>query len=361
MTEHPPFETGDGSLPGSPPVQLPDPEPIGAPAVGPTGAVATPGSARSGLTSWIGAGVAAAALVVGGAVVIGRSGPVAADADPAAATTAATSASESGSSTGSATSGPGDASGSGSPSRPSDAAGPEAMRPPGGAGAITAIDGTTLTLAATDPSGAETTLTVTTDDTTTYTEVVAGAVPDLAVGDHVVVMGEADDTGTAVTAAAIVDRGDQAPLGGRGGGMPGGAPPEGMAPPEGVVPPEGMAPPEGMTPPDGAVGHARPTMGTITAIDGATVTVEDEDGSAVTVTTTADTQVSVIRAITFADLRVGDSVRVHGESDGTTVTAVAVQRGDLTAGPMMGGHGGGRPGGPSRGSDSSPTATPDGE
>ena len=45
--------------------------------------------------------------------------------------------------------------------------------------------------------------------------------------------------------------------------------------------------------------------------------------------TTADTTISVTKAITLADLEVGDTVSAIGTTDGSTVTADTVQKGDL--------------------------------
>ena len=56
-------------------------------------------------------------------------------------------------------------------------------------GTITAIDGTTLTLDSTDPSGETSTVTVETTDETAFRETVEGTLADVAVGDNIVAMG----------------------------------------------------------------------------------------------------------------------------------------------------------------------------
>jgi hypothetical protein len=84
----------------------------------------------------------------------------------------------------------------------------------------------------------------------------------------------------------------------------------------------------------------------VKSIDGTTITVESADGSTVTVSTTADTTISVTKTITLGDLEVGDTVTAMGETDGSTVTADTVQKGDF-------GFGGGR----FRGPDGAPPQT----
>ena len=54
------------------------------------------------------------------------------------------------------------------------------------------------------------------------------------------------------------------------------------------------------------------TAGTVESINGTTITVESVDGSTVVVATTADTAITVTKAISLADLAVGDTVSVLG-------------------------------------------------
>lgn len=229
--------------------------------------------------------------------------------------------------------------------QPSDGAGPGFGG--GTSGTVEAVDGDTISVR--DDSDELVEVTATSE--TEVVEVVEGSVEDLAVGDNVLVVGEADDDGV-VAASSITDSGDQAAtVGGPGGGF---TPPEGMelpeggGPPEGMSIPEGMSLPEGMEPPDGAGSggpgaFTPPTAGEITAIDGSTVTVETAEGDAVTVTVDEATTVTVSSAIAVADLAEGDAVVVVGETSDGVVSALSIRAGDpdLLASGL-----GGRPGGP---------------
>ena len=153
-----------------------------------------------------------------------------------------------------------------------------------------------------------------------------GTLADVEVGDNVIAMGTPSDLG--LTAANIIDNGDEA----AGTDFrPGGPPPDGagdgMPPsfPDGGPGGGGNAPGGGRFG-DGAGGFA---AGTVKSVDGTTITVESADGSTVTVSTTSDTTISVTKAITLADLEVGDTVSAIGATDGSTVTADTVQKGDL--------------------------------
>ena len=87
------------------------------------------------------------------------------------------------------------------------------------AGTVTSVDGDTVTLELDDGS----TVTVTTTDDTTVTTTTDASVSDLAEGDSLTVMGEADDDGN-VSATAISEG-----TAGFGGGMGGGTPPAGAS------------------------------------------------------------------------------------------------------------------------------------
>ncbi len=77
--------------------------------------------------------------------------------------------------------------------------------------------------------------------------------------------------------------------------------------------------------PGGPGGRGHGARGTITAIDGTTLTVESEDGATVTVTTSDDTRVTEATEGTLADIATGDTVRVMGpEGDDGRVAARAV-------------------------------------
>ena len=73
------------------------------------------------------------------------------------------------------------------------------------------------------------------------------------------------------------------------------------------------------------------TAGSIVSVDGPTIMVQAQDGTSVTVTASANTMVSITSEASLSDLAVGDTVRVVGSTDGTTVTATAIQTGDLGA------------------------------
>lgn len=321
---------------------------------GPTTDAAADGDAprrSAGMRSWLVAGAVTLVLIVGAVFVLGRS--------------SSGSSSEAAASTGSASSSDG-----------SSSQGQLTFRGRGTSGEITDIGDVSFTVSTTDQSGESSTVTVQVTDTTTYTASVEGSASDLAVGDNVTVIGEEATDGASVAASSIVDSGDiETAFGGQGGpDSQTGAPPDFSA--EGMTPPDGAtgAPPdfsdEGMTPPDGAAGgpaggpamSLRPTAGSITAIDGSTLTVETADGESVTVTLSDDTTVTVAEEISFDDLEQGDQVRVSGETDGDTVTAVRVEIGDagLSFGPGGGtgpgtgmGPGGQAPRSDSSGSDSS--------
>lgn len=214
----------------------------------------------------------------------------------------------------------------------------------GGAnGDVVDIDGSTLTVETTDPSGATTTVVVETSDDTVVTERVDGSLDDLTVGESVVVIGES--TADGITATSI-NAGTEL-----GGGFPGGGgrgdfePPEDFQPPEGFELPEGAEPPEGFRPPGAGQNAGGFTSGEVTAVDGQTITIESSDGETVNVTVTDDTTVSVNETRSVSDIETGDTVRVMGETEDSTVTAESIVIGDLGFGP--GGFGGpGRPDAP---------------
>lgn len=68
-----------------------------------------------------------------------------------------------------------------------------------------------------------------------------------------------------------------------------------------------------------ALGDLGAAWGTITAIDGATITLDSVTGESVTVKTDANTQVIAVAGNSVADLKVGDSVVAEGDkgADGT--------------------------------------------
>jgi len=202
---------------------------------------------------------------------------------------------------------------------------------PGGMGArgeITAIDGDSFTVQATDRSGDSSTVTVKTDDSTVYRDQVSGKVSDLRAGDTVLVAGT-EKSGS--IAATTIREGD-----GAGGGF-------GRRQGDQPTPPEGGQFDGGQGGPPDADGRGF-AAGTITKVDGGTLTVKTMAGDTVKVTTSGDTDVVTTEAIGLSDLAKGDTVRVVGETDGDTVTARSVVRGDADLGFGPGGPGG-RPAG----------------
>jgi len=93
--------------------------------------------------------------------------------------------------------------------------------------------------------------------------------------------------------------------------------------------------PDGAT--GGPAGAGDVTAGTITGIDGDTITLKLADGSTVKVTSSSDTTVTTSETSSVRDLAKGDSIVVSGTagSDGT-VAATTVREGDT-------GFGGGTP------------------
>jgi hypothetical protein len=261
-----------------------------------------------------GAGALVVVLAAGIGVAAGRMGG---DSDPTA-----TASADGGGDSSDARDGPGQQPGGGRP---------------GVSGTITAIDGSTFTVSTSSDESVE----VATTDGTTFGETVEGSAGDLAVGDHVSVVGGSEGDDSTITAGQVIDSGDDedllgggGPLGGGGQFGGGGGPPEGFDPDN---PPEGVDPPEGFDPddlPQGAPGGGGPgagafTTGTIASKDGDTFTVTTDDGETVTVTLSSDSTVLLVRELSLDDLAVDDEVTVIGEDDDGTVTATSVRRGDV--------------------------------
>ena len=273
---------------------------------------------KASARTWVAAGAVAALVVVVGVVMMGGGGG--GEADTAGMPTGNDEA---------------DAAGFG----PAGAPGRGAF------GEVTAVAGTTLTVESTDGSGSTTTLSVEATADTVITESLEGTVADLAVGDSVVVIGEDTEAGVATT--SVVEGGTALGFGGGGPGA-GGALPEGAAP-EGFEPPADAQPPAEGEMPDGTDAGDRPkgappggfTAGDIVATDASGLTVETEDGDQVQVTLSSSATVTVSVERSLADIAVGDTIRASGETDGSVVTAEAIQIG---TGGMPGAGGGMTPG-----------------
>ncbi|MEO5679077.1 MAG: DUF5666 domain-containing protein [Acidimicrobiales bacterium] len=104
----------------------------------------------------------------------------------------------------------------------------------------------------------------------------------------------------------------------------------------------------------------RGTVGQLTAVDGATLTLTSRDGTAVKVTTSEDTMVTRAVPGTLAEVKVGDNVVVTGTSAaaGSITAARVVDSGTLAPGSLGGRRGDGAdaqsPAGLGRGSNGAP-------
>jgi hypothetical protein len=213
----------------------------------------------------------------------------------------------------------------------------------GASGEIQAVDGSTLTIEATNPQdGSTSTVVVSTSDDTTFTEMAEGDLGDVVVGDTVVAITGEDGT----TVTALIDNGDDV-AGGFGPGPGGGTPPSfpGGTPPSLPEDGDGQGPPG---PRQGGAGNF--AAGTVTAIDGDRVTIEAQDGTSTTVTVPQDATVSVTRTISLADLAVGASISAtpadsNDTADDGSIAAGSVRKGDAGFGGFGGPGGFGPPGG----------------
>jgi hypothetical protein len=284
---------------------------------------------RPGWVPWaIGVGVVAVAV---GAFFVTKSIAGSGGSSPAAASTGNGSTSNGGSNFGSN----GGAAGSGG----------FQGRLPGTAGQITAIDGTTLTVKDRQNQSVKVTISGSTRITIQKTV----AVSDIAKGDRLSVTGKKSGTTIAASRISIMDL----QLGGQGRRFQGGTTPGSGTGTNG--PPNGFRRPGGFTgqggpPPTDANGNpvggtnlrlGGIAFGTVTKIDGGTITMSGFDGSTTTVTTSSSTTVTKSAPGALSDLKVGQNVRAVG-STGTdgTVAATAINEG--TGG--FGFFGGGRRG-----------------
>jgi hypothetical protein len=233
--------------------------------------------------------------------------------------------------------------------------GPGGLAGPGGRsggighlGTVVGVSGSNLTMKATTPGSSSTsTITVKTTSSTSVTEAVTGTVGQIRTGDHLLISGTT--SGTKVAATRIEDRGTAAlGVGGFGGTPPAGAP-SGSAsstqgPPAGATPSGSSGsstagPPRfagGTGGPPGMGGTASPggapLTGTVTAVDGSTITVKSTAGTTYTVTAGAAT-VTVDRTITLADLSAGEAVMVQGATGNGVITATSIRTGVAGVGP----------------------------
>lgn len=100
--------------------------------------------------------------------------------------------------------------------------------------------------------------------------------------------------------------------------------------------------------------------GTVTAINGSTITVKAADGTITTVEVGTSTQIENQQTITLAAVKAGDTVRATGTQNGDIFEATALQVGGVGPGGFGpgGGPGGVPPGGGAPGGAASATPTP---
>jgi hypothetical protein len=190
----------------------------------------------------------------------------------------------------------------------------------GTVGSISSVSGTTLTIK--DFNGQSTK--VATTSKTTVTKSVSGAVSDIKVGDHVVVIGSGSTT--QIAARQITDSGTSASTNGAGGGFPGGGQ-------------RGNG--GGSAPPGGATNFSFAT-GTVKSVNGSTIVVSSSTGSSSTITTSSSTTVTNVTPATVSDLSVGEQVVVSGTTNNGVVSATSIREG---ARGGFGGRNGFGPGG----------------
>jgi len=219
-------------------------------------------------------------------------------------------------------------------------------RLPGASGEITAIDGTTLTVKDRQNKSVKVTTTASTRITIEKTVMVS----DIAKGDRISVNGTQSGTTIAASRIAVLDmqpRGNR--RGSQGGAKPGSGSgtngsQNGLGPPGGF---NGQGGPPGTGAIGNSVGGANRrqlggfAFGTVTKIDGGTITISGFNGSTTIVKTTSSTTVTKSVQGSFSDLKVGQNIRAVGTtgSDGT-VAATSINEG--TGG--FGFFGGGRRG-----------------
>ena len=204
-------------------------------------------------------------------------------------------------------------------------------------GRVTAVDGKSLTVdgrprhlprhgpahksgtagAGRAERGPASSYTVTTTGATKIMKLTDGSVSDLATGDTVVVVGKSSD-GT-VAAERIVQIEPEHHAAGRRGPH---GPPEGMPSHARNGAHHGTANRARRAP------NGRPVVGTVTGVDGSTVTIRTTAGDTTKVTTTSDTTVEVTRRIAVSSIHVDDTVRVVGTVTGSEVAATTIVVGD---------------------------------
>ena len=242
--------------------------------------------------------------------------------------------------------------------------GPQRSGPGGGGGAsgeIASVTGTVMQLRSTDAQTA-----VTWTDATTFSATVDGTLADVTVGSCVVaVSASTSDTDTdssapveATSVQITQPTDDRTCAGGFGGGPSfGGDRPDG-APTDMPTMPEGERPdgaPTDLPPGGGMRSFSGGAIGTVTAVDGSTLTVEtagpDDETTTRTVTVTDATTYTTSVPADASAIVVGQCASARGEADdsgkvtATSITVSAPTDGECSAG-MVQRFGGGPGGGP---------------
>ncbi|TQL41941.1 myosin-like protein [Homoserinimonas aerilata] len=102
--------------------------------------------------------------------------------------------------------------------------------------------------------------------------------------------------------------------------------------------PEGMNGGSGGGVGGGVGGPGGFTSGTITSVDGDTITLELSDGSTVTVTAGSDTTITTTEESSVGELAEGDTLTVVGETDDDgTIAATSISEGERGFGGFSGG------------------------
>jgi hypothetical protein len=178
---------------------------------------------------------------------------------------------------------------------------------------------------------------VTTSDSTRITIEKTVTVSDIATGDRISVTGTQSGTTIAASRITVLNMQLRAP----GSGSQGGATPGSGSGTNGSQ--NGFGPPGGFNrqggpPGTGKIGNStggvngRPpggfAFGTVTKVDGGTITISGFNGSTTTVTTTSSTVVTKSVQGALSDLKVGQNIRAVGTtgSDGT-VAATSINEG----------------------------------
>jgi hypothetical protein len=190
---------------------------------------------------------------------------------------------------------------------------------PGANGEITAINGSTLTLK--DRQG-QSVQVKTTNSTTVTVEKTVG-VDAIKTGDRITVAGDGSGSAIAATRITVTDL----QINGRGGGQ-GGPPPAGAPGGGNFTPPTGGQRRNF----GGENGNGQApggfAVGTVTKVDGGTITIKSFDGATKTVTTSSTTKVMKGEKGSLSDLKVGQNVRATGDKDSAgNVTATAINEG----------------------------------